>query len=243
MTWTFQGVEGTVRGLLEFDLTSIPSGSVITSALLSLYGIGDNSSFGGHSGLSGSNDAWIQRVASAWDEGTVTWNTQPTSTVTNQVSLNASTAVDEDYLDLNVTSLVQGMMTFGNNGFMITMQNENYYRRLNFASSDHLDPNLHPQLVVCYQPPLVDIEVQQTNEIGLSIYPNPADERLLIELNDFSQWNSTVSVRNSEGKLLLTTFFSTSSLELTTSNFDNGVYFISVENETGIVSKKLVISR
>lgn len=243
MTWTFQGVEGTVRGLIEFDLTSIPSGSVITSAALSLYGIGDNSGFGGHSDLSGSNEAWIQRVTSFWDEGTVTWNTQPSSTSVNQVALNASTVSNEDYIDLDVTALVQDMLTFGNNGFMIKMQDENYYRRLNFASSDNSNAELHPQLVVCYQLPLVDVNVEQANEFGFSIYPNPAHERTIIELNDLNQLGSSLTLRDSQGKILHSSTFNSSALELTTANFENGVYFISVESDNGIVTKQLVIAR
>lgn len=243
MTWTFQGTEGTVRGLLEFDLATIPSGSLITSAALSLYGIGDNSGFGGHSALSGSNSAWIQRVTSVWDEGTVTWNAQPSSTSSNQVALNASTVVDEDYLEVNVTSLVQDMLTFGNNGFMMKMQNENYYRRLNFASSDHADPKLHPQLLVCYQLPLADIDVQQKNELGVSIYPNPADERVIIELIDPSQSIHTLELRDSQGKRLLSSMFNSPSIEINTSNFESGVYFVTLESETGLATKTIVVTR
>ena len=55
----------TQRGLLQFDLSDIPAGAVITGADLYLYG----------TNLSTSNVIFIYRVTSPWDETTATWQT------------------------------------------------------------------------------------------------------------------------------------------------------------------------
>lgn len=149
--WTYGGTPGVVRSVVEFNLSSIPSGALIDSAYLSLYAWGLPTGSGPHSSLTGSNVAWLRRVVSPWSENTVTWNTQPSSTLINQVSVPASAAPSEDYR-ISVTSLVQDMIInpSGSFGFMILLQTESYYRRLNFCSSDHSDSLKRPKLEVYY---------------------------------------------------------------------------------------------
>lgn len=150
--WTFLGVPGVVRGVLDFDLSAIPSGATITSAHLSMYAYDQPAGFGQHADLSGSNAAWIQRVTSTWDENTVTWNTQPSFTTINEVAVPGTSNPLQDYLNMDVTLLVQDMIDDPANsfGFLFKLQDENYYRRLNFATSDHADPARRPRLVVSY---------------------------------------------------------------------------------------------
>jgi|GEM_PF-623665 len=153
-TWTFGGTPGTVRSVVEFDLSAIPPGAVIDSAYLSLYAWGLPTGSGPHSTLSGSNEAWLQRVITPWDENTVTWNTQPSVTTTNQVAVPASTGPAEDYR-VAVKPLVQDMVNDPTTsfGFELRLQTEAYYRRLNFCSSDHTDPLKRPKLEVFFSIP------------------------------------------------------------------------------------------
>lgn len=151
--WTFTPTPGIVRSLLKFDYSSIPPQAVVTSAYLSLFQ-NTTSSSGNHSQQSGSNNAWLQRVTSTWSESTVTWNNQPSSTNVNQVSVHASNSANEDYPNIDVTALVQDILASGNNdGFMLKLATEQYYRRLTFASSDHADSTLHPIMQINYTLP------------------------------------------------------------------------------------------
>ena len=70
------------------------------------------------------------------------------------MALPESISDSEDYLDIDVTRLVQAMAAApsSNFGFLIKLQDETDYRRLNFASSEHADPARHPKLVITYQP-------------------------------------------------------------------------------------------
>lgn len=151
-SWTFVGSVGNVRAVIDFGLDSLPSGAAIVDAKLSLYAHPSNSGFGSHSTFSGSNSAWLQRITSSWDENTVTWNNQPSSTTSNQVALSQSNSTFQNYTDINVTELVQDMVSIPNSSFgiMIKLQNEQIYRRLNFYSSDHTNPALRPKLVITY---------------------------------------------------------------------------------------------
>jgi gliding motility-associated-like protein len=147
--WTYGGTFGITRGIVEFDLSSIPVGAVITSAQLSLFATGTTTGSGAHAGA---NAGWLSRITSTWTESTVTWNTAPTFTTTNQVALAASSNVNQDYLNIPVTNLLQDMVDnpCSSFGFIIRMQTEQTYRRLNFCSSDYSVATKRPMLVVTY---------------------------------------------------------------------------------------------
>jgi hypothetical protein len=148
--WTFSGSVGYLRTLLDFtDLQSIPQGTVVTYAYLSLYGVPSSAAIS--LGSYGSNACYVQRVTSSWDESTVTWNSQPTTTTANQVTLTGSGSVQWNYhvIDLNITALVQDIINLPpaqRNGFCIRLQTESYYRSMLFASSDYSDATKHPRL-------------------------------------------------------------------------------------------------
>lgn len=157
MGWTYSGAPFVVRCVIDFDLSSIPDGTIIKSAYLSLYN--DPTSYnnsGKHSEASvypstgGDNGAYLSRITSTWEENTVTWNNQPTITTTNQVSLLPSTDPHQDYLNIDITPLIQDIIDNRSSSFgmMISLKNEDYYRGLIFASSDNADPTKYPKLVV-----------------------------------------------------------------------------------------------
>ena len=164
MEWTF-GIPkddtttlaiGSKRGLIEFDLSSIPSNSSVSSAYLSLYGC-PTCSDPGHAVndgyYPGTNQGLVQRITTPWTENTVTWNTSPSITTQNQDTLPPSTSTGENYTNINVTALVQDMINNPSSsyGFMISMQETLIYRRLIFASSDNTDSTKHPKIVVTYK--------------------------------------------------------------------------------------------
>jgi hypothetical protein len=152
IAWTNSGNSSNIRSLIQFNLSSIPANAVVTSALLSLY-YNPTSSEGTHSGT---NTALLQRVTSSWGELTVTWDTQPTTTTVNQVTLPSGSSSTQNYPDINVTAIVQQMVTnpSTNFGFMLRQQTETIYRKMIFASSDHPTAALRPKLVVTYTLPL-----------------------------------------------------------------------------------------
>lgn len=168
-TWTCSGSTCLDRGLIQFDLSSIPSNATITNASLSLYA--DNSASVGYAGeptYGSNNAAWLQRITSAWSPNTVTWNTQPTSTTVDEVTLAQSTGTSENYT-LNVTQLITDIMVSGNNyGFKLLQQNESTpYQSLIFGSSSNADSTIRPQLQVCY---VVNVVSSDTNCISLRPY-------------------------------------------------------------------------
>lgn len=151
--WTHGGQSAITRSLFAFPLEQIPAGAIVAHASLSLY-YAPNPDNSTHSNSSGSNAFYLQRVMEPWEQNTVTWETQPTTTEENQVLIPETSSDQEDKLNMDVTSLVSNMVqtTSDNHGFMLKLQTENHYRRVTFASSNFTDETKHPKLEVTYIP-------------------------------------------------------------------------------------------
>ncbi len=149
--WTAMGKSVTLRSLLEFDLSQIPKSTKIIDARLSLFSYGSMHN-GNHTTSGGSNESVIQRIIQPWDEAEVHWGNQPLTTEQNQVFLLESVAPIENYLNIDVTTMIQDMINNPEegHGFMLKLVNEVHYRRMLFASSDNYNSNLHPKLELKY---------------------------------------------------------------------------------------------
>lgn len=157
-TWTGLGNIVFKHTLIQFDLAQIPENAVITSALLSLY-YNPTDPYESFSVHTGDNDLRIRRVTSSWQEHAVTWNTKPAVTAVNEVIVPESTSSTQDYLDIEVLPLITDIVSLGegNHGLALSMVNEqNPYRALLFASSDHPNASLHPELTVYWEMPDLD---------------------------------------------------------------------------------------
>jgi len=165
VAWTYNFIgcpEGAIRSLLRFtELSTIPKKAVIIEAELKLYGIENysqgNSCYPGSPYLSYCpNSSVLQLVKSLWDEQTATWNSQPSTTTDNQIFIPETTT----YLNWNFTNNSVNLVTMvkewvkypeTNYGLMLKLVNETYYRSVYFASSDHSNSALWPELIVIYE--------------------------------------------------------------------------------------------
>lgn len=142
---------GDVRSLIRFDFSGIPTNAIVDSVKVSFYSYVSPSN-GNH--FIGKGESYLQKVTSAWDESTVTWNNQPTTTDVNQVYLENAQSTIQDYLDLDITAIASDMIAnpSNNNGLMLRLVDEVITNnKLIFGSSDNTDPDLHPKVVVYYK--------------------------------------------------------------------------------------------
>ncbi len=156
LRWTFGGTPATYRNLIYTDVSDIPAGSTVTSAVLYFY---TDPSWTGNinSSLSGSNEAYLEKVTSVWSDGTVTWNNQPSTTATGRIYVPQSSS-NLDNPQVNITSLVQDWVDnpSTNNGMMFKLVTEVHYRSRIYASEDYATSAYRPKLVVTYeQPPFI----------------------------------------------------------------------------------------
>jgi hypothetical protein len=151
-TWTISGNTVYLRGLFKFDLSSIPAGSTILSAKLSLYSNPTPLNGDQVNANSGANNSFfIRRITSSWVAASTLWLNQPSTTTANQVAIAHTSQSFLDLIDVDVKNLVADMQSGGNNGFMISLQNETFYNIRDFCSSRYSNAAKHPKLVITYQ--------------------------------------------------------------------------------------------
>ena len=131
----------------QFNLGSIPATATISSAYLNLYNAVNLHSYDVESRYTIST-TYLRRVTESWDESTITWNDQPATTTTNQVSLDAPLSGSDDFTDINVTPIINDMLNEGNYGFLLRLQTEYKYRHVIFASSDYAYAADRPMLSI-----------------------------------------------------------------------------------------------
>jgi hypothetical protein len=152
--WTQSGDLNVTRSAIDFDLTSIPANANIIEAYL-LLKFNTTSAYDKiipGEGNQGSDSIVVQRIVSDWNENTVTWKTQPATTGINQIIIPRAKSCCNDY-SINVTDLLNDMLKDPNNsfGFMIKYKREQPYNVAFFASKDHPNEGLHPQLIISYK--------------------------------------------------------------------------------------------
>jgi hypothetical protein len=150
--WTNNLKPNVTRSYLQFDLTAIPPEAQIVRATLSLYNPKDTIKEHQQSCFSGSNAFCLRQVTSLWDWQTITWNNQPTFSSLLQVNIPACSSAQQDCEKIDISEMVKYIVKFPakNHGFVMMLENENYYRRLCFASPNYPDENLRPKVEINY---------------------------------------------------------------------------------------------
>jgi hypothetical protein len=163
--WTYYGGgygEGWSCAFIKFTaLDTLPVGSTILSAKLTLYGVTTPSiQYYGNSSYPGSpygtdNSLWLQRATADWDASTFSYNNQPPVTTVDEVAIPESTTqYNYNVTDLDITQMVKDMLaTPGTNfGFGMHLQVQEFYREMDFLScSARPDSSVGPKLVVVYK--------------------------------------------------------------------------------------------
>lgn len=151
------------RCLIKFDLSSIPAGSQIISATLSLWQFAELSN--------NARDMRVFLLKRVWVETEATWNEYSsgnswqnaggfgvndaqTSPDIGLINLSATESAGEKQITLTA-SAIQDLLTggsFTNNGFIIKMNTENEDQQ-QFRSSDYGTAGERPKLAIVYSPP------------------------------------------------------------------------------------------
>lgn len=225
-----QGGVNTNRALLAFDLSQIPVGSTVVSAKLNLYAYTDFTLAPLQDGHYGQNESTLSRITSNWTENLVTWNTQPTFSTLHQTTLNQSAAPDQNYLNINVTDLVQDMIDNPNSsfGFRLALVNEVATASLSFCSSEFAITARRPSLVIEYQ--LQDASLQTLSYQTYGLYPNPTENLLFLNFSQAAN-KRTIEIYDTQGKMVLKAAANDKNTTVDVRALNAGIYTIVTQDE------------
>ncbi len=167
--WTVQGVPFVQRSLIKFNLSDLPPNSNIISAKLSLF---CNTITGHHQLHAGENASELLRITEPWDQYEVTWNTQPSFTYSDSVILPKTNSQTQDYTDIDMTNMVRYFYNHPeeNYGIIIKLIHELQLSCMVFSSSNHIDPEKRPLLIIEYttcSTPTAHFEVLKVNNSNI----------------------------------------------------------------------------
>ncbi|MCO4806391.1 MAG: DNRLRE domain-containing protein [Flavobacteriales bacterium] len=226
------GEIATNRGIIKFDLSSLPSSLTIDSALISLT-YHPTTVNNQHQWTSGSNACVLQRVLESWHSDSVTWNNAPAITTESQVTLPQTATATQNTGDIDVTQIAQKWVSQpdSNFGFLFRLVNEEGYRRQTYASSDDGTIANHPVLRVVYscgQLGQKDVESQHRVRVVGDIIQVQSNEPI-----------STLRLYDLRGNMVQSTFDS----QLNTINLSQGIYIVRSTFENGSeLSKKVFVN-
>ena len=155
MNWRYDNFYGADRSFIDFDLSAWPPTAQLHKATLRLFAeLTPSEERTGHLHNGASNELLVRRVTFPWAEDTITWNNQPSTASGDQIELPRSKTRDQTY-EIDVTSFVHERLAdpAHNFGIAIQLKTEEPYRAVYFASSDHANAGLHPQLELLYSQP------------------------------------------------------------------------------------------
>jgi hypothetical protein len=219
--------------MIKFDLSSIIPEKEIEKVTLSLKAWNSQEGFGPHSPLTKSNDFSFYRILSPWVETVVTWKNKPDYSTTNSVNVIGTDIPSKDY-EIDLTSLTKDLISTKNYGFLMKLNTEDFYSKVNFCSKDHTTESKRPVLKITYSDKVASI-TKPENENTISVYPNPANNLLFI-LNTITN-SAVVEIVNLQGQRIYENYNVSNNEAIDISNFSTGVYFVSVN---GLTVNKIV---
>lgn len=176
-------LNNTRDGVVRFDISSIPAGSTVIAATLTLVatGVGSASAVKNYSS---------HRILVDWTEGAVTWNTPGstadlhfTSSITDTVAVSTTGSYNWDVLS-DVSNFVSG--TTVNYGWRIiwSSNTSGTSKQVDFGTKENITASNRPVLSVTYTPPdttaptdISDLAISNTGQTTASLtWTAPGDD-------------------------------------------------------------------
>ena len=235
------------RALIGFDLSDLPTTTVINSAKLNLYALGATGVLQGHDGTANATE--IRRVPVAWDQTQVTWDNQP-SLGTLVTTLPQSTSPTQDYLDIDVTQAVRDMIAFpqNNHGFLLKLVTELEQNAMLFHSINSGDPLKAPKLVLDIDCSSI-VGLEEKIVVDFALFPNPTTNS--VHFKGTMDFDGKVEFRiyDLSGRELAIQdagiiSAGTHTLDISTliANQPAGIYIVRAQFGEQVVDRKLVLS-
>jgi hypothetical protein len=150
------------NSLIWFDMNALPKSAIIKKVTLRLIYdlplVWDSTIFSpnGSGGIEWCGGV-LQQIIEPWEEGKVTWNTQPKTVEINQVYITPfilnCNFITVDVTQLFVPSATTDNVEYPNYGMFFRLWPREWVPGFRFGSSDNADASLRPELTVYYTLP------------------------------------------------------------------------------------------
>jgi len=84
------------------------------------------------------------------------------------------------------------------------------------------------------------------SNLNMSLYPNPAQDQLILQVNASENYTAELSIDNLDGKRVYSTLVNidnvTSITKINTSNFPRGMYLVKLQSGNAVKTEKLIIN-
>jgi len=237
------------RGLIQFNLSSIPANSIINSAILRLYTTAVKNAADHHMNIS------VYRLTSNWTESGATWNNKNSSTAWTTAGGDfdstkfATTVVNASgtYYYWNITILVQGWVNGSWTNYGLILNGSGYtadaYKA--FGSSNNPNTSRWPLLTINYTasindttPPAAITNLANKSAGTTWIYwnwTNPADADFnssIIYINEINVANTSNNYYNKTGLLSGVNY----TIRINTMDTSNNTNYTNVSNTARTIS-------
>lgn len=229
--WEDQMV-GPSKVLIRFDKMDTVHG--VDIATLTLHPVGSDNDTG---------EVEVYRVGEEWLEMEVTWESRPLENRDYSVS---STPPQQGLIEIDVTQIVGSWVydEFPNYGFYIDVPDRGRWVDVDFASREHPDEGLQPELYIYYGG-CNEIEEDHLSPVELNITP-VTTSTVRIDFSIPSPYTVSLSVYDASGSLVSTLVegpVESGNHNLTWRPECCGVYFARLEAQGVVQTEKFILVR
>ena len=218
---------------LRFDISTISTS--VSSATLRLNGRLSNTQ-------TPSIAVGVYHVTNTtWLENTITWNNKPVAQATILAAANVNSTTNQ-YYEWDITSLIASARAAGSNLVTLELLNTTSTNNQVIFNSKEATIN-RPELVVThtgssFTKSINTFEVKE-EQTAVMVYPNPAKENLIIYNHAEA---ATIKFYDLSGRMVKHLSVGVNTLkQIPVGNLRNGLYLIRIENEKGVITKKVLI--
>jgi len=160
------------------------------------------------------------------------------------VVINSQNAFDNDLAVFNTINSGQGYQA--GNPIQLKVW-DSFSQKTNIAEYEMIDPyneaymmNIYPEEDGLFSIVKIakGINATESNKNNICIFPNPASDILNIESINTLKY---IRIFNSIGRILFESILNTTTLNINTSDYQSGIYFIQIETNEGVISEKITI--
>src|SRR5688572_850198 len=218
---------------LKFDISTLSTN--IPSAILRVNGRLNNTQ-------TPSIAVEVRNVTNtSWLENTITWNNKPAAQAATLATASVTSTANQ-YYEWDITSQVADARAAGLNFITLKLLNTNSSNNQVIFNSKEAATN-RPQLVVTDGGSSLTrnfIPSEKNKEqTGIVIYPNPAKGQLFVQNNSGA---ATLKFYDAAGRMVKQVSVGANSTnQIPVGRLKSGLYLLRIENEQGILTKKVVI--